>query len=64
MEPITSFERDRRVLARMIDAGEANETEVEAYEMVSDPAVRDLNRQQRSRAGQYLRRLRRRTRHT
>ena len=57
--PVPSFEEDRAALARIIDAGEASAAEIEYYEAFSDPSARRLNQEQRRRAGQYLRRLRR-----
>ncbi len=59
--PVPSIEGDRAALARFIDAGEASEAEIEYYEAFSDPDARRLNEEQRRRAGQYLRRLRRLT---
>jgi hypothetical protein len=55
-----SVERDRRALGEIVASGEASDAEAEYYEWFADPAVRALDRDQRRRAGQYIRRLKRR----
>lgn len=54
-----SIEQDRRALAHLIEVG-SDPAEIEYYEWFSDPQARLLNRAQRTFAGQYERRLRRR----
>lgn len=54
-----SIETDRRVLGELIASGNASDAEVSYYEAFSDPDARALDRDQRQRSGQYLRRLRR-----
>ncbi|MET8468952.1 hypothetical protein ABZY90_00860 [Streptomyces sp. NPDC006422] len=51
-------EQDRDALARLVEA-DADPFEVELYERAADPQVIALDRAQRSRAGQYTRRVRR-----
>jgi hypothetical protein len=55
----TSVELDRRALAHLID-WDADPAEISYYEAFSDPQVRLADKARRARAGQYLRRLRRR----
>lgn len=56
----TSVELDRRTLARRIDRA-ADPAEISYYEAFSDPQARLTDKARRTRAGQYLRRIRRRT---
>jgi hypothetical protein len=62
VRPVPSVEQGRRGLARLIDHGEASDAEITYYEWESDPDARALNQDRRRRAGQYLRRVRRRER--
>lgn len=57
---LDSVERDRLALGKIVASGTASDAEVEYYEWFADPDVRALDRSQRRRAGQYIRRLRRR----
>jgi hypothetical protein len=50
----------RLILQRRIDEGLADEEDVMIYEVITDPDVRIAEKQQRSREGQYKRRIRRR----
>jgi hypothetical protein len=50
----------RLTLERRIDEGLADEEDVMIYEIITDPEVRMAEKQQRSREGQYKRRIRRR----
>lgn len=52
--------RVRLTLERRIDEGLADEEDVMIYEVITDPEVRMAEKQQRTREGQYKRRIRRR----
>jgi hypothetical protein len=54
------FERSRLVLERLAVEGTADPDELAAYDTAMDPDVRAEETAQRSREGQYWRRLRRR----
>jgi hypothetical protein len=54
-----SIEQDRRGLAHLIEV-DADPAEIEYYEIFSDPQMRLIDKAQRTFAGQYERRLRRR----
>jgi hypothetical protein len=51
-------EQDRDALARLVDY-DADPFEVDLYERAADPQVLLVDRAQRSRAGQYVRHMRR-----
>jgi hypothetical protein len=57
---LDSVERDRGALGRIVASGQASDFEFDLYEWFADPDVRALDQDKRRRAGQYLRRLRRR----
>jgi hypothetical protein len=54
-----SIEQDRRALAHLIEV-DADPAEIEYYESFSDPQKRLIDKAQRTFAGQFERRLRRR----
>jgi hypothetical protein len=51
-------EQDRDALARLVE-WDADPFEVELYERAADPQLISIDRAQRSKAGQYARRVRR-----
>ncbi|MEQ7010862.1 hypothetical protein ABN028_32240 [Actinopolymorpha sp. B17G11] len=60
--PVPPLDQDRLVLGKVVDDGESSAAEIGYYEAFSDPLVRKLDEIRQRRAGQYLRRMRRRRR--